>query len=73
MTDYQSACTISCCINHRKQDGSDLTEEDVILEMTYAIQNLFRHFGGDAHEMLQLTETHVHCLSEYEENQGSSI
>jgi hypothetical protein len=59
MTDYQSACTISCCINHRKQDGSDLTEEDVILEMTYAIQNLFRHFGDDAHEMLQLNQTEL--------------
>jgi hypothetical protein len=36
-----------------------LTEEDVILEMTYAIQNLFRHFGDDAHEMLQLNQTEL--------------
>ena len=58
MSDFFSSCTITFGINHRKPDGSDLTKEDVILEMTYAIQKLFRHFGGDAHEMLQLTETH---------------
>jgi len=58
MSDYLSVCTITCGINHRKPDGSDLTKEDVILEMTYAIQNLFGHFGESAHEQLQLTQTH---------------
>lgn len=59
MNDYLSVCTVSCGINHRKQDGSDLTKEDVILEMTYAIQNLFDHFDNNAHEMLQLTQTQL--------------
>ena len=59
MTDYQSVCTVSCGINHRKEDGSDLTADDVIQEMTYAIKNLFGHFEDGAHEHLQLTETEI--------------
>ena len=59
MSDFFSSCTITCGINHRKQDGSDLTKEDVILEMTYAIENLFGDFGDNAHEELHLTQTHA--------------
>jgi len=40
MSDFFSLCTITCGINHRKPDGKDLTKEDVIQEMTYAIENL---------------------------------
>ena len=52
-----SVCTITCSINHRNQDGSDLTAEDVIQEMTYAIQDLFKYFGSNAYEELHLTHT----------------
>tara|TARA_R110002153_G_scaffold175699_1_gene328920 strand:+ start:399 stop:593 length:195 start_codon:yes stop_codon:yes gene_type:complete len=58
MSDFFSLCTITCGINHRKPDGKDLTKEDVIQEMTYAIENLFGHFEESAHEELQLTQTH---------------
>ena len=54
---YLSVCTLTCGITHRKQDGSDLTKEDVIQEMTYSIENLFSHFGDNAHEELHLTHT----------------
>ena len=55
--DYLSVCTVSCGINHRKEDGSDLTAKDVIEEMTHAVHELFNHFGDQAHEYLELTDT----------------
>jgi hypothetical protein len=55
--DYLSVCTVSCGINHRKEDGSDLTAKDVIEEMTHAVHELFNHFGDQAHEYLELADT----------------